>query len=187
MVTSVDDAMSIQSAFEAGASDFILKPINWPLFQRRMEFIIAEWRHAADLNESNKRLEALQRIAPEQVMLVSRNGVIIEDLKERTGKGASREIGVFPTLDELYGPKASQRFKQCISAVLKTRKTKSLNFTADRWGMQRECQADFQVDGRERVIVVVQKCLKRPLSTLIISQRALTLCLSGNCISWCSS
>ena len=162
MVTSVDDAMSIQSAFEAGASDFILKPINWPLFQRRMEFIISEWRHATEINESNKRLEALQRIAPEQVMLVSRNGVIIEDLKERTSGGVSRAVGVFPTLDELYGPEASQRFKQCISAVLKTRKTKSLSFTAERWGMQRECQADFQVDGRDRVIVVVQTVDNQP-------------------------
>ena len=29
MVTSVDDAASIQKAFDAGASDFIVKPINW--------------------------------------------------------------------------------------------------------------------------------------------------------------
>lgn len=156
MVTSVDDAMSIQSAFEAGASDFILKPINWPLFQRRMEHIIGEWRHAAELDESNKRLEALQRVAPEQVMLVSRNGVIIEDLKERSGHAAANTVRVFPTLDELYGPEVSMRFKQCISAAIKTRKSKTLRFTANQWGMQCDCEADFQVDGRDRVIVVVQ-------------------------------
>ncbi len=155
MVTSVDDALSIQSAFEAGASDFILKPINWPLFQRRVEFIMAEWRHASELDESHKRVEALQRVAPEQVMLVSRNGVIIEDLKERSND-AGANAGIYPTLDELYGSAISARFRQCISSVLKTRKTKSLNFKADRWGRERECQADFQVDGRDRVIVVVQ-------------------------------
>ena len=156
MVTSVDDAMSIQSAFEAGASDFILKPINWPLFQRRMEHIIGEWRHAVELNESNKRLEALQRVAPEQVMLVSRNGVIIEDLKDRGDNAGVNTVRVFPTLDELYGPEVSLRFKQCISAAIKTRKSKTLRFTANQWGMQCDCQADFQVDGRDRVIVVVQ-------------------------------
>ena len=79
MVTSVDDAMSIQSAFDAGASDFILKPINWPLFQRRMESIIRQWQRMAELDENHKRLTTLQRVAPEQVMLVSRNGVVIED------------------------------------------------------------------------------------------------------------
>ena len=35
MVTSVDDAVSIQRAFDAGANDFILKPVNWPLFRMK--------------------------------------------------------------------------------------------------------------------------------------------------------
>lgn len=156
MVTSVDDAMSIQSAFDAGASDFILKPINWPLFQRRMESIIAEWRHATERNEDQRRIEALQRIAPEQAMLVSRNGVVIEDLKQRSSDPRLDGVTTFPTLDELYGPEIAKRFKQCISGVLKTCRPKSLSFTIDYWGSERQCQADFQVDGRERVIVVVQ-------------------------------
>ncbi len=156
MVTSVDDAMSIQSAFDAGASDFILKPINWPLFQRRMESIIVEWRRAAELNENQQRIAALQRVAPEQAMLVSRNGVVIEDLKERTSAGRANPVAGFPTLDELYGADVARRFKQCISAVLKTCQPKSLRFTLNEWGSDRECQADFQVDGRDRVIVVVQ-------------------------------
>ncbi len=156
MVTSVDDAMSIQSAFDAGASDFILKPINWPLFQRRMESIIGEWRRAAELNENQQRIAALQRVAPEQAMLVSRNGVVIEDLKERTSNVRPDRVAGFPTLDELYGAEVARRFKQCISAVLKTCQPKSLRFTMNEWGTDRECQADFQVDGRDRVIVVVQ-------------------------------
>ena len=156
MVTSVDDAMSIQSAFDAGASDFILKPINWPLFQRRMESIIQDWGQAAELNETQKRIAALQRVAPEQAMLVSRNGVVIEDLKERTSSVRPDRVASYPTLDELYGADVARRFKQCISAVLKTCQPKALRFTLDEWGRERECQADFQVDGRERVIVVVQ-------------------------------
>ena len=42
MVTSVDDAESIQRAFDAGATDFILKPVNWPLFQRRLDSVLGE-------------------------------------------------------------------------------------------------------------------------------------------------
>ncbi len=156
MVTSVDDAISIQSAFEAGATDFILKPINWPLFQRRTESILAEWQRAAAKNEIDRRVSALQRLAPEQAMLVSRNGMVIEDLKERADGPHHGGRTVYPTLDELYGADIARRFKQCVSAVLKTCKPKSLSFPLRIGGIEREYQADFQVDGRERVIVVVQ-------------------------------
>ncbi len=156
MVTSVDDALSIQNAFEAGATDFILKPINWPLFQRRTEAILAAWRRAAEHNEMDRRVLALQRLAPEQAMLVSRNGMIIEDLKERADGPLSGGHVAYPTLDELYGADIARRFKQCISAVLKTCKPKTLSFPLSLGGVEREYRADLQVDGRERVIVVVQ-------------------------------
>ncbi|MEM9208124.1 MAG: EAL domain-containing protein [Pseudomonadota bacterium] len=156
MVTSVDDALSIQTAFEAGASDFILKPINWPLFQRRTESILADWRLAAERNEIDRRVSALQRLAPEQAMLVSRNGVVIEDLKERSDVPSAGARAAYPSLDELYGAGVARRFKQCISAVLKTCKPKSLSFPLRVGQNEREFRADFQVDGRERVIVVVQ-------------------------------
>ncbi len=53
MVTSVDDAVSIQRAFDAGATDFILKPVNWPLFQRRLDSVLAEWNRSQEFEESN--------------------------------------------------------------------------------------------------------------------------------------
>lgn len=68
MVTSVDDAVSIQRAFDAGATDFILKPVNWPLFQRRLDSILVEWKRSRELDESNQRVRLLERVAPEQVM-----------------------------------------------------------------------------------------------------------------------
>lgn len=156
MVTSVDDATSIQLAFEAGANDFIVKPINWPLFQRRMDSIMTEWNRASDLSENKRRLQALQRVTPEQVMLLSRNGVIIEDLKARNREGQRRRVAKYPTLDELYGARIASRFKQCISSVLKTCRTKTLQFKLTHLGIEREFEAEFQVDGRERVIAVVQ-------------------------------
>ncbi len=48
MVTSVDDADSIQRAFDAGATDFILKPVNWPLFQRRLGSVLTDWNRAQE-------------------------------------------------------------------------------------------------------------------------------------------
>lgn len=40
MVTSHDDEEAIAKAFQAGATDFITKPVNWALLPRRLEYIL---------------------------------------------------------------------------------------------------------------------------------------------------
>ena len=156
MVTSVDDAVSIQRAFDAGATDFILKPVNWPLFQRRLDSVLSEWNSAQELDESNDRVRLLERVAPEQVMLVSRSGRIIEDLKNRQEKERTDPEPAYQTLEEIFGAEVAQRFKQRISGVLKTRRHNNLEFAISKQGKSRDFEAQFLIDGRDRVIVVVQ-------------------------------
>lgn len=52
MVTSHEDPESIRRAFDAGATDFIAKPVNWALLPRRLEYIL---RNAA----AARRIEQL--------------------------------------------------------------------------------------------------------------------------------
>ncbi|HTY50455.1 MAG TPA: EAL domain-containing protein [Steroidobacteraceae bacterium] len=40
MVTGHEDATAVRRAFEAGATDFISKPVNWSLLPRRLEYIL---------------------------------------------------------------------------------------------------------------------------------------------------
>lgn len=40
MVTGNEDSAAITAAFEAGATDFIAKPVNWALLPRRLEYIL---------------------------------------------------------------------------------------------------------------------------------------------------
>ena len=154
MVTSVDDSDSIQQAFDAGATDFILKPVNWPLFQRRLDSVLTEWNRAQEFDASNKRVRLLEKVAPEQVMLVSRSGAIIEDLKDRgaASKGVTRP----ETLESLYDAEIARRLQQRISGVLKTGRHNSLEFVVTEHGIARNFEAQFLVEGRDRVIIVVQ-------------------------------
>ena len=152
MITSVDDADSIQRAFEAGASDFILKPVNWPLFQRRLESVLAEWNRVVGFDAINKRVRLLEKVAPEQVMLVARSGEIIGDLKSCGEPDSSMPT----TLDQLYGPETGQRMQQRISGVLKSGRHNNLDFTMVLHGAFRNFEAQFLVESRDRVIIVVQ-------------------------------
>jgi PleD family two-component response regulator len=57
MVTGHEDAAAIDLAFEAGATDFIAKPVNWALLPRRLGYIL---RNAA----AAERIERLAYFDP---------------------------------------------------------------------------------------------------------------------------
>ena len=40
MLTALDDVVSVETAFDAGATDFITKPINWPLLSHRLRYAL---------------------------------------------------------------------------------------------------------------------------------------------------
>ena len=63
MVTGLDDADSINRAFEAGATDFIAKPVMPELLAFRIRYMLRASRSTKSLAESEARLAAAQRIA----------------------------------------------------------------------------------------------------------------------------
>src|SRR6202795_655986 len=74
MVTGHEDAAAINLAFEAGATDFISKPVNWALLPRRLEYIL---RHAARaLAERVPQVRTLIDALPDPLWVVARDGNI---------------------------------------------------------------------------------------------------------------
>ena len=63
MSTGLGDTDSINRAFESGATDFIVKPINYPILIHRLSFILRASQNAAELRNSKLQLTAAQRIA----------------------------------------------------------------------------------------------------------------------------
>lgn len=63
LVTSADDTESIHNSFEAGATDFISKPINPELLAHRVRYILRANRNTLRLAESEARLGNAQRMA----------------------------------------------------------------------------------------------------------------------------
>ena len=51
MVTGHEDSVAISRAFDAGATDFVSKPVNWALLPRRLEYILRNAASARALRE----------------------------------------------------------------------------------------------------------------------------------------
>ena len=63
MLTSSDDSKSIDNAFEAGATDFITKPVNWQLLRYRIRYALRAADAAQGMRAGQRRLANAQRIA----------------------------------------------------------------------------------------------------------------------------
>ena len=63
MVTGADDLESINKAYDAGATDFIAKPINWLILTQRVRYILRAGLTLAELEKSKALLANAQRIA----------------------------------------------------------------------------------------------------------------------------
>lgn len=63
MMTGSDDIDSIHRAFEAGATDFITKPINYPILGYRLRYMQRSREKQQELRVSQQRLTDAQRLA----------------------------------------------------------------------------------------------------------------------------
>ncbi len=62
MMTGLDDVQSIERAFEVGATDFITKPINWPILAHRVRYMLRASAAINQLKQNQRRLSNAQRI-----------------------------------------------------------------------------------------------------------------------------
>jgi len=62
MMTGLEDVQSIERAFEVGATDFITKPINWPILAHRVRYMLRASSAINELKQNQRRLSNAQRI-----------------------------------------------------------------------------------------------------------------------------
>ncbi len=63
MLTGLDDTESVDKAFDSGATDFITKPINWPLLTQRVRYALRTREMGITLQRNQQRLSQAQQIA----------------------------------------------------------------------------------------------------------------------------
>jgi diguanylate cyclase (GGDEF)-like protein len=63
IITGLDDVESINAAYDAGATDFVTKPINWAVLGHRVRYIMRASRALNEVWENQKRLANAQRLA----------------------------------------------------------------------------------------------------------------------------
>jgi len=63
MLTGLDDVESVRNSLDAGATDFISKPINWVLFEQRVQYALNARSMHEELQNQKSRLSQAQTLA----------------------------------------------------------------------------------------------------------------------------
>jgi diguanylate cyclase (GGDEF)-like protein len=84
MVTGCDDTKAINEAFEAGATDFISKPVNWALLPHRLAYILRNAASVRALADREAKVSALVEAIPDALWLVAPTGELRWSPNDRT-------------------------------------------------------------------------------------------------------
>src|SRR5277367_3269098 len=76
MVTGCDDTRSIDQAYEVGATDFVVKPINWALLTHRIRYVLRGARTIVALRFSEQKNTALLKAIPDGIFLIDAEGAV---------------------------------------------------------------------------------------------------------------
>ncbi|MET0535354.1 MAG: EAL domain-containing protein [Steroidobacter sp.] len=76
MVTGHEDVEAIALAFQAGATDFVAKPVNWALLPHRLEYILRNAAAARSLNQRAVEIKTLSDALPDTLWVVTNQGDI---------------------------------------------------------------------------------------------------------------
>jgi diguanylate cyclase len=104
MVTGHEDAAAIGHAFEAGATDFISKPVNWALLPRRLEYILRNAAATRALAERVSQVNTLVGAIPDTLWVVAPDGMIRWDPKAAPVKRLAEVAGSAGGSDAVLAP-----------------------------------------------------------------------------------
>jgi diguanylate cyclase (GGDEF)-like protein len=78
MATGIGDMEALEAAYHVGATDFVVKPINWTILKHRIRYNIAAHSLAKDLPATTSHPHRFLKSIPEAVLSLDRDGRMVE-------------------------------------------------------------------------------------------------------------
>jgi predicted signal transduction protein with EAL and GGDEF domain/FixJ family two-component response regulator len=162
MVTGGDDLEAVTQAYEAGATDFVSKPINWPILGHRVLYVLRASDAIARLRIADAQNRAVLAAIPDTFFRMSPAGVYL-DYEQGHDSGAvftQQQCVGRHVRDVLPGPIADRLLDQ-LRAVLDTQAIRSVDYALERDDAVHHFEARLVSTGAGEVLGLVRDISER--------------------------
>ena len=185
MVTGMDDVQSVESAYRSGATDFIVKPMNWALIGHRVKYLLRGHQALEDLRAANARNAAILQAIPDLLFEMDLDGRYVDYHSPHSALlAAPVETMIGKTVAEILPPEAAQVCMAALQAAHETGGSTGLQFELQLaqgafWFELSVSRKEVEPGRKPHFIVLSRDITERKVSELKILQLASFDCLTG--------
>jgi predicted signal transduction protein with EAL and GGDEF domain/FixJ family two-component response regulator len=175
MVTGGDDLEAVTNAYEAGATDFVSKPINWPILGHRVLYVLRASDAIVRLRIADAQNRAVLAAIPDTFFRMNGAGVYLDYEPGRAGNARERQRrenrsarDAFPA-DECVGKHVSdvlphdiaERMLEQVEVALRIQQVRSVEYELIRFGQVQHFEARLVATGPSEVLGLVRDISER--------------------------
>jgi diguanylate cyclase (GGDEF)-like protein len=172
MVTGGDDLEAVTNAYEAGATDFVSKPINWPILGHRVLYVLRASDAIVRLRIADAQNRAVLAAIPDTFFRMSRDGVYLDyepgregPGREDPGRGARDAVGdethVGRHVADVLPRDIAERLLEQVATALSVRQVRSIEYELIRFGEPLHVEARLVATGPDEVLGLVRDISER--------------------------
>jgi len=158
MVTGHNDTESIARAYDAGATDFIHKPVLWPTLPHRVGFMLRALDNLHALRDSELRNRALLQGLPDTIFMIDGKGVLVEHIAGNEHSYGTHLVG--QSLEEVFPAEVARAARKALGRKIAT-ETAGIEFKVKQGGKRRWFEARMRPQPDGPLLVVVRDTTER--------------------------
>jgi diguanylate cyclase (GGDEF)-like protein len=162
MVTGDDELEAVTRAYEVGATDFISKPINWPILGHRALYVLRASDAIARLRIADAHNRAVLAAIPDTFFRLNREGFYLDyEQGHDASAGFSLSDCVGNHIGDVLPSEIAARLLDKAHAVLATQHIGSVDYTLTHENSTRHFEARLVATGADEVLGLVRDISER--------------------------
>jgi len=156
-VLAQENDESIDRAYEAGATDFVVEPVSWSLASHRMHCIVCDNCLNQGLLESESKNRAFIQAIPYTMLVVDRDGILVDEHGGRENNFfAELKQSGNPSVLEALPNKLARHWRTQITEVSSTGETQVGEFRLTRKLVTRNYETRMVPYTENRVLIIIR-------------------------------